>query len=182
MTKALFLDRDGVINIDTGYVHKIDGYEFQEGIFALCRWFQKAGYLIIVVTNQSGVARGYFTEEDYYRLNDFMLSRFREEGVEITRVYSCFHHPDGREPYNKECENRKPGPGSFMKARDEFHIDMAESLMIGDRPSDIIASSAAGVGKNFILKGLYDLKDIPVEHVLVESLGDVLSAYRSLSE
>jgi len=177
MQKALFLDRDGVINIDTGYVNKIEGYTFNEGIFDLCRHFQNAGYLIIVITNQSGVARGMFTEEDFEALNTHMIDCFRDEGITITRVYPCFHHVDGLPPYNIDCEDRKPGSGFFLKARDEYGIDMKSSLMIGDRKSDIKASSGAGVEHNFLIRSRYTEGIAEEGFRFVNSLAEILEIY-----
>ncbi len=174
MNKALFLDRDGVINEDTGYVHAIEGYRFMDGIFQVCRDFKEAGYLIIIITNQSGVARGYFTEDDFYNLNNHMLRAFEAEGIEIDRVYSCFHHPDGKGEYRKSCGCRKPEPGLFLQARDDFDIDMSASLMVGDRPSDIKASTAAGVETGFLIRGQYPLEEADPSCTVINGLSDLL--------
>jgi D-glycero-D-manno-heptose 1,7-bisphosphate phosphatase len=177
MNKALFLDRDGVINLDTGYLSQPEDFYFMDGIFDLCRRFIEAGYLIIVITNQSGVARGYFTEEEYQRLNQHMLRGFAEQGIAITQVYACFYHPEGKGRYRGNSPNRKPNPGFFIQAREQYSIDMQTSLMIGDKPSDIEASAAAGVPHRFLLRGRYTLEEEMPSCVVVEHLREVLDHF-----
>jgi D-glycero-D-manno-heptose 1,7-bisphosphate phosphatase len=147
MRKALFLDRDGVINVEKNYLHNIENFEFIDGVFDTCRYFQKKGYLIIIVTNQAGIAKGIYNEEDYRVLTHWMLGRFLEEGVEVSAVYHCPHHPD----FTGWCDCRKPAPGMFEQAKDEFNIDMASSISVGDKESDIEAGISAGVGKNYLI-------------------------------
>ena len=139
--KAVFLDRDGVINIDKNYVYKIEDFEFVDGIFEKLRDYQKRGYLLIVVTNQSGIGRGYYTEEDFQKLTSYMLSELEKEGIKIAKVYHCNHSPE------EGCECRKPNPGMLLKAKEEFNIDMKNSIMIGDKESDMEACKRAGVGE-----------------------------------
>lgn len=139
--RALFLDRDGVINIDKGYVYKIADFEFIEGIFDVCQYFQNQGFLIFVVTNQSGIARGYYTEEDFALLTAWMLLQFKEQGIAITKVYHCADHPDITGP----SERRKPNPGMLLEAAKEFEIDLTTSVMIGDKESDREAAKRAGL-------------------------------------
>lgn len=145
--KALFLDRDGTINKDHHYVYKIEDFEFIEGIFELCRQAQDKGYLIIIITNQSGIARGYYKEEDYRTLTEYMLKEFAKQGVKITDVFHC---PD------LEGQNRKPNPGLFLIAQQKYNIDMQKSLSLGDKERDVAAGKNAGVGKNFLYQGNYD--------------------------
>lgn len=142
MKKALFLDRDGTINVDRHYVHREEDFEWVPGIVELCRAAQEAGYALIVITNQSGIERGYFTEETYARFTDYIKRRFEAEGVTLTDVLHCpyLNHPD-----------RKPEPGLFLKARDKWDIDMEHSLSLGDKPRDVQAGVSAGVGRNFLL-------------------------------
>lgn len=144
--KALFLDRDGVINVDHDYVHRSDQFDFIEGIFDLCRRFGDAGYKIIVVTNQSGIARGKYSEEDFEILTSWMCEAFLKEGVEITHVYHCPHHPE----ITGECDCRKPLPGMLLAAQAAYHIDMPSSVMIGDKERDIKAAQAAHVGRTIL--------------------------------
>ena len=152
MTKALFLDRDGTINIDRAYVHRREDFEFIGGVFDFCRKAQEKGYLVIVITNQSGIARGYYTEDDYRALTDWMVGEFAKEGVTITDVFHC---PELSGP------DRKPEPGMFLKARDKYAIDMAASVSIGDKPRDVEAGERAGVGTNILFTGSYEGLEIP---------------------
>lgn len=144
MVKALFLDRDGTINIDYGYVFQPEKFEFINGIFELCRKAQEKGYLIIVITNQSGIARGYFSEQDFAELNSYMLAEFIQHGIKITDVFYC---PE------LSGNDRKPNCGMFIKARDKYGIDMAQSVSVGDKERDIEAAQKAGCGKNFLFTG-----------------------------
>ncbi|MEN9306573.1 MAG: D-glycero-beta-D-manno-heptose 1,7-bisphosphate 7-phosphatase [Fibrobacterota bacterium] len=138
---ALFLDRDGVVNVEKNYVHRIDQFEFMDGIFELCNAFQNAGYAIVVVTNQAGIARGYYTVQDMERLHAWMIERFAERGVVIAGVYHCPHHPE----FSGPCECRKPKAGMILRARDELGIDLTESVLLGDKESDLEAGRAAGI-------------------------------------
>lgn len=148
MKKALFLDRDGVINIDHAYVHKIDDFEFVDGIFALCRRFQSSGYEIVVVTNQSGIGRGYYTESDFWRLTEWMKEEFRSKNVDIAAVYFCPHHPENAlGEYKQECDCRKPKPGMILKAQQELGLDLANSVMVGDKISDMEAAKQANLAR-----------------------------------
>ena len=156
MSRAVFLDRDGVINKDDGYVHKPEEFRFKSGIFEFCKAAQTKGYLLIVVTNQSGIARGYYTEQDFQILTDWMLSEFDKQGIHVTKVYYCPFHPDkGIGEYKCESPDRKPNPGMLQKAKTEFDIDMASSILIGDKPSDIEAGINVGVGKLIFLQDNY---------------------------
>jgi len=146
MKKALFLDRDGVINIDKNYVHKIDDFEFVDGIFDLCRKKQNDGYLIFVITNQAGIARGFYDEDDFAKLTMWMTEQFEARGIVITKVYFCPHHPD----FDGDCDCRKPKPGMILQAAKEFDIDLTGSLLIGDKKSDLDAGRNAGI-TNLIL-------------------------------
>lgn len=147
MQKALFLDRDGVVNVEKNYLHKIDDFELMDGIVEVCRSYQEQGYAIIVVTNQSGISRGYYSEEDFRHLSQWMIGHFKELGITITRIYHCPHH----ESIDGTCECRKPEPGMFLKAQREYELDMDHSVMIGDNERDIEAARRAGVGMNFLL-------------------------------
>lgn len=141
MPKALFLDRDGTINADHGYVYRVEDFEFLPGIFELCSRAQALGYLIIVITNQSGIARGYYKEEDFSRLTAHMVSEFAQRGIHITDVLHC---PELSGP------NRKPEPGLFLEAQRKHGLDMAASVSVGDNPRDAEAAQRAGCGRNFL--------------------------------
>lgn len=136
-TKAVFLDRDGTINADKNYLYRIEDFEFLPGAVEALRLLQASGYLLIIITNQSGIARGYFTEEDFMKLTDFMLAELEKSGVKISAVYYCPHLPDGEVPeYRKVCSCRKPKTGLFEQAVKDFGIDLSESFAIGDKPRD----------------------------------------------
>jgi D-glycero-D-manno-heptose 1,7-bisphosphate phosphatase len=144
--KALFLDRDGVINVDRHHVHRIEDFDFLPGIFDLCNAAAAHGYLLVVVTNQAGIGRGLYTEADFQRLTAWMLDAFRQRGIEIARVYHCPYHPTaGLGEYRRESFERKPNPGMLLRARDELGLDLAHSALIGDKDSDMEAGRRAGV-------------------------------------
>ena len=147
--RTLFLDRDGVINIDHGYVHRIEDFEFVEGIFDLCHAAVAAGASkIVVVTNQAGIARGYYSEADFHLLTDWMIERFSEAGVTIADVFYAPTHPvHGLGEYRRESADRKPGPGMLLKAAARHDLDLAASTMVGDQVTDMEAGLAAGVGR-----------------------------------
>nr|CCF78711.1 D,D-heptose 1,7-bisphosphate phosphatase [Rubrivivax gelatinosus S1] len=151
---ALFLDRDGVINVEKRYVHRIEDFEFLPGIFALCTAAQGLGHALVVVTNQAGIARGLYGEDDFRRLTVWMLERFLERDIRISRVYHCPHHPTaGLDAYRHDCFDRKPNPGMLLRARDELGLDLAASSFVGDKDSDMQAGAAAGVGLLLKLQG-----------------------------
>jgi D-glycero-D-manno-heptose 1,7-bisphosphate phosphatase len=152
--RALFLDRDGVINVDTGYVYRVQDFAFIKGIFTLCRQARMAGMRIFVITNQAGIGRGLYSEDDFLNLTRWMQNRFEEEGAAIDKVYHCPTHPqEGRGAYRHESPFRKPNPGMILLARDEFSIDLQASVLVGDKPSDIEAGRRAGVGTNILFIG-----------------------------
>jgi D-glycero-D-manno-heptose 1,7-bisphosphate phosphatase len=142
--KAVFLDRDGVINVDTGYIYKIKDFYFQEGIFTLLKKLQNLGYLLIVVTNQSGIGRKYYNESDFQKLTNWMIEKFKEKDIKIKKVFYCPHTPED------ECECRKPNNAMIENAVKEFSIDPVSSWMIGDKDSDIQAALKSSI-KNTIL-------------------------------
>lgn len=149
--RALFLDRDGVINVDHGYVHRPDQFEFVDGIFDLVRNACRRGYHVFIVTNQAGIGRGYYTEQDFHALMEWVCGEFRANGGQIDKVYFCPYHPEhGIGTYKRETSFRKPGPGMILAAAEEFGLDLAASVLIGDKESDIEAGVAAGVGCNVL--------------------------------
>lgn len=139
--KALFIDRDGVINEDYGYVSSAADFKFTEGIFELLACFARAGYLLVVVTNQSGIGRGYYGQTDFERLSDWMVARFAERGIEIAGVYFCPHTPDA------QCRCRKPNTGMIEDAVAAHQMDLLRSWMIGDKSSDVELARNAGLSK-----------------------------------
>ena len=175
MQKALFLDRDGIINIDHGYVHKIEEFDFVDGIFTLCQKAQQLDYKIFVITNQAGIARGYYTIADFQKLTKWMVEQFAEQKVEITDVYFCPHHPDkGVNEYVQVCHCRKPEPGMIIKAQKEHQIDLVNSVFVGDKGSDMAAAYNAGIKKRFLVTSQYQ-DDEAITSVKVESITDVLA-------
>ena len=143
---ALFLDRDGVVNIEKNYLHKIEDFEFIDGIFELCQKYQNLNYLIVVVTNQSGIARGYYSEDDFEKLTVWMIETFQKQGIAITDVYHCPHHPD----ISGACRCRKPEPGMLLEAAAKHNIDLGNSLLVGDSERDITAAHRAGVEETYL--------------------------------
>ena len=144
---AAFLDRDGTINMDYGYVSEIEKLEFIPGAIDAMRKLKKAGFMLIIITNQSGIARGLYTERDFSKLNDYFLEKLESEGVFIDKVYYCAHHPDD------DCHNRKPNPGMIEKALSEFNIDTARSVVIGDKRSDIELGSRLNIKTCMVMTG-----------------------------
>lgn len=176
MRRALFLDRDGVINVNHGYVHRREDFEFLPGIFELVRSARQRGLLPVVVTNQAGIARGYYDEATFHALTAWMLQRFADEGAPLARVYFCPFHPTaGIGRYRAESADRKPAPGMLLRARDELGLNLPGSVLLGDKSSDIEAGRAAGVGLNLLLRAGPDPEDPaapPVGAVLVASLDE----------
>lgn len=137
MNKAIFLDRDGTINVDKEYLSKIEDFEYLPGVIDGLKILQDVGYKLIIITNQSGIARGYYTEEDFLKLNNWMVQDLRGRGIEISKVYYCPHHPEGKiEKYRIDCDCRKPKLGMYQRAIKDFDIDISESWTIGDKIRD----------------------------------------------
>jgi D-glycero-D-manno-heptose 1,7-bisphosphate phosphatase len=179
--KALFLDRDGVINVYKEYVHSREEFHFQEGIYELCRAAQTLGYLLLIVTNQAGIARGYYTESDFLELTKWMIQKFAEEQIQIARVYYCPDHPvHGIGKYRRDSPDRKPNPGMLLRAHTDFSLDLAESVLIGDKLSDIEAAKAAGVGTKILLRSGTESIEMQEDHFYVSySLDDIRSRFFS---
>lgn len=135
--KAIFLDRDGTINVDKGYVYKTEDFEFIPGAIGALKLLQDKGYLLIIVTNQSGIARGYYTEEEYNFLTEYMLEQLKESGINITDVLYCPHLIGAPiKKYNKQCECRKPNIGLYLEAQRKWNIDFSKSYAVGDKLRD----------------------------------------------
>ena len=144
--KAIFFDRDGTLNVDVDYLHEPADFVWVEGAIEAIRWANEHGYLVIAVTNQSGIARGYYDEAAVHRLHDWMNAELARQGARIDAFYYCPHHPAGRVPaYTRACDCRKPAPGMLLRAIAEHDVDPAASLMIGDALRDITAAEKAGV-------------------------------------
>lgn len=155
--RALFLDRDGVINQEVHYLYKTEDVRFVDGIFPLCRTAAELGYKIVVVTNQAGIGRGFYTEAQFHELMDWMRARFAEENIALDAVYFCAYHPEhGIGAYKREHEDRKPSPGMLHRGAREFGLSLSDSIMIGDRCTDIAAANAAGLRQVFLIRGTED--------------------------
>jgi len=182
MRPALFLDRDGVINVDHGYVYRKDDFHFKPGIFDLCRYAKEQGYLIFVVTNQAGIGRGHYTEADFHELTRWMCEVFKRECCAIDKVYFCPSHPEhGIGSYKVASTRRKPGPGMILEAVDEFEVDLKKSVLVGDKMSDIKAGNSATVRYNILLCGCDTPVPDGVDAVFVRELTDVQSLLICLS-
>nr|WP_312985943.1 D-glycero-beta-D-manno-heptose 1,7-bisphosphate 7-phosphatase [Atlantibacter sp.] len=150
---AIFLDRDGTINVDHGYVHEIDQFEFIDGVIDAMRELKEMGFALVLVTNQSGIARGKFTEAQFEILTEWMDWSLADRGVDLDGIYYCPHHPEGAvDEFRQSCDCRKPQPGMLISARDYLDIDMAASYMIGDKLEDMQAAQAAGVGTKVLVR------------------------------
>lgn len=169
MLNALFLDRDGVINVDKDYLFEIEQFEFIDGIFNLCKYFINRGYVIIVVTNQSGIARGYYSSLQFNKLTAWMNLEFKKNGIDILHVYFCPHHPE----ISGECRCRKPKPGMLYSARDEYDIDLKHSLLIGDKERDIEAAITAGVTTTYLFNQNNDVKSSKATKI-IQSFNEIM--------
>lgn len=150
--KAAFLDRDGVINVDHGYVFRWEDFAFVPGAIDAMRRLQAAGYALVIVTNQSGVARGYYDEADVLRLHDTLREHLAGQGVTLAAIDHCPHLPQATVPrYACDCACRKPAPGMLLRTAQQLGIDLGASLMFGDKASDVEAGVRAGVARSIRL-------------------------------
>lgn len=164
---AVFLDRDGTINIDKGYVYKIEDFEYVDGAIEALKIFQKKGYLIVIITNQSGIARNMYSESDFKHINEWMLDELKKKGINIAGVYYCPHHPNAIvSKYRINCECRKPKTELFWRAQSDLGIDMDRSIAIGDKERDLCICRESNV-KGFLLddKSLLDIAESIIEVV-----------------
>lgn len=180
---AIFIDRDGVINVDHGYICQVDDFEYIAGVFEACKAFKDMGYLLVLVTNQSGIARGYYTEDEFLSLTEWMDWNFADKGVEFDGIYYCPHHPDyGNEKYQQDCECRKPKAGMFHSAAQFLNIDMARSVMIGDKADDMRAAITAGVQHKILVRTGKEVSETGIElaDCVLDSIADVPHYLKSL--
>jgi D-glycero-D-manno-heptose 1,7-bisphosphate phosphatase len=155
--KAAFLDRDGVINNDYGYIDSWERFKFCDGIEIQLRNLITQGFELFIITNQSGIARGYFTEIELFKIHNKMKYELSNKGIKIKDIFYCPHHSKGIvEKYSIECNCRKPKPGLIIQATENFMINLSESILIGDKITDIEAGISAGVSKNFLLNNIED--------------------------
>ncbi len=182
---AIFFDRDGVINIDHGYVHDPDHFKFVEGVFEATKQLQNMGYLLVLVTNQSGIARGLFTEDQFHTLTEWMDWNFVDKGVEFDGLYYCPHHPDeGIGELKQVCDCRKPKPGMLLSAQRFLNIDMSRSVMIGDKKEDMMVAQAANVATKILVRtGKPVTKEgEELADVVLDSVADVPHFLQQLSD
>ena len=172
--RALFLDRDGVINEEASYLWRREEVRFVPGIFSLCRTAQSLNYKLVVVTNQAGISRGMYTEDEFHTLMDWMRSEFAREQVTLDAVYFAPWHPEhGIGHYRRDHEDRKPGTGMLRRAAADLGISLAHSVLVGDRCTDIAAANAANLRQAFLVAGTEDEKLCPGNFLSVATLAEV---------
>ena len=172
-SKALFFDRDGVINEETNYLYRIEDVRWVDGIFSLARTAAGLGYKLVVVTNQAGIGRGYYTVDDFHVLMDWMRAEFAAQGAPLDAVYFCAYHPrEGIGEWRQEHPDRKPGPGMLLRAAADLHLDLSQSIMVGDRCSDVGAANAAGLRQAFLIQGT-ESAPCPGQALAIRSLGEL---------
>jgi len=164
MNKLLILDRDGVVNIEYGDVYKEDDFRFMPGIFDFCKEYQKRGFQIVIASNQSGIAKGLYTIEQYKNLNYYMLDEFEKNGVHIAKTYVCPHRD------SDNCECHKPKPGMIKQALKEFNASAKLSVGVGDKMSDLDAYHNAGMTKLYFLRGENSMAERDYKYKVLESL------------
>lgn len=173
--RVLLLDRDGVINVNHGYVHQQVHFEFVDGIFDLARAAYSQQYKLVVITNQAGIARGYYSEQQFHELTNWMSEQFVKQGSQIAKVYFSPYHPtEGIGEYKKDDYSRKPHPGMILQAQKELNLDLESSILIGDKATDIQAGIAAGVGCNILFSQEGSSELANAAYLRVRTLRDVL--------
>ena len=175
--KFILFDRDGVINIEKSYLYKIEDFEYETGVIEGLKKLKKLGYRFLIITNQAGIAKGYYTEGDYLKLEKFIMDDLENRGIKIEKTYYCPHHPEGKGIYHKECECRKPNIGNFLKAINEFFIDVEKSFMVGDRITDLIPAEKLGfktvmVKTGYGLENISKLADYGLKSLVVENVNE----------
>lgn len=180
MRRAVFLDRDGTVNIEKEYLYRVEDFEFIPGAVDAIRLLNQAGYFVVVVSNQSGVARGFYTEEDVETLHRQIAGMLADSGARVDAWYYCPHHPSGKGSYSLPCNCRKPLPGMLVEAAQRFDIDLAASVMVGDKRIDVEAAMAAGCRPILVRTG-YGTAEQSLIPAGVEVHDDLLSAAAALT-
>jgi D-glycero-D-manno-heptose 1,7-bisphosphate phosphatase len=180
MKRAVFIDRDGTINEEKEYLYRTDDFVFIPGAVQAIRMLNEAGFLVVVVTNQSGVARGYYSEEDVHQLHRYVSAQLEQCGARVDAWYYCPHHPAGRGSYALPCRCRKPLPGMLLEAAGRFAIDLESSIMIGDKLIDIQAGAVAGC-RSILVRTGYGYEEELSCQSSVEVYDDLLAAAESLT-
>lgn len=177
MKPAIFLDRDGTINVDYKYVHKIDDFDFIDGVIDAMKELKAMGFLLVITTNQSGIARNIFTEEQFHTLTEWMDWSLMDRGIEMDGIYYCPHDPNV-----DTCECRKPNPGMILMASKELGIDISESYMVGDRLSDLMSGKNAGVKKTVLVKTGDELTEESKAQAdwIIDSLADLPNKIKNM--
>ena len=172
--KTIFLDRDGVINKEINYLYKISDFEFINGVFKASQYFKSLNYKITIITNQSGISRGYFTEIDFQKITKWMISQFNKNNIDILDVIHCPHLP------SDFCECRKPKPGMLFKAKTKYNIDMINSWMIGDTENDIQAANDAGIRNTILVKSGHKVDELNSDaKFILNSIKDINQAIKN---
>ena len=151
--KTIFLDRDGVINKEKNYLHKIEDFEFINGVFEACQYLESLNYKIIITTNQSGISRDYYTESDFQKITKWMLRQFNNNSIDILDVIHCPHLS------SDFCDCRKPKPGMLLSAMTKYNINMEKSWMIGDKEEDILAANAANITNTILVRSGHKINE-----------------------
>ena len=172
--KTIFLDRDGVINKEVGYLHRIEDFIFIDGVFEACLSFKQLEYQIIIISNQSGIARGYFTLFEYEKLTKWMLNQFSKKNISILDVFFCPHGPKSK------CGCRKPRPGMIIDAMDKYNIDLEKSWMIGDKETDIEAANLSGISNTVLVRSGHIINESDSKSkYIVNSIKDSINLIRN---
>lgn len=173
--KFILLDRDGVINVEKSYLHKIEDFEYEKNVVAGLTELRDLGYKFAIITNQAGIARGYYTEDDFWKLQVFIENDLLKNGIKIEKSYFCPHHPNIEGKYGIECNCRKPKTGNFELAVSEFNIDTKNSFMIGDKITDLIPAEKTGITPVLVktgygLKSLEKLKNTDLHPIIADNI------------
>jgi len=172
--KTIFLDRDGVINKEIGYLHKIEDFIFIDGVIETCRILNTLGYQIIIITNQSGIGRGYYSTKDFNQLTHWMLKKFLDNDVIIKDVFFCPHSPDDL------CKCRKPLPGMIKEAIEKHDVDIANSWSIGDKEDDISAAKDSNIANTVLVRSGHSIEETKTEaDYVIDSLKDLINILKN---